>query len=45
MLFLDSKVKIGNNVTIKSFSHIRSHAEVENKVEIGPYARIRPNTI
>ena len=39
-----SNVKIGNNVTIKSFSHLES-CRIENKVEIGPYARIRPNTI
>ena len=38
------KVKIGNNVIIKSFSHLES-CKVENKVEIGPYARIRPNVI
>ena len=38
------KVKIGNNVTIKSFSHLEK-CEVENKVDIGPYARIRPGTI
>ncbi len=41
---IGSKVKIGNNVTIKSFSHLES-CKIENKVEIGPYARIRPNTI
>ena len=41
---IGSKVKIGNNVVIKSFSHLES-CEVENKVEIGPYARIRPDTI
>ena len=41
---IGSKVKIGNNVLIKSFSHLES-CRVENKVEIGPYARIRPNTI
>jgi UDP-N-acetylglucosamine diphosphorylase/glucosamine-1-phosphate N-acetyltransferase len=39
-----TKVQIGNNVIIKSFSHLES-CKVENKVEIGPYARIRPNTI
>ena len=39
-----SKVKIGNNVTIKSFSHLEN-CKIENKVEIGPYARIRPGTI
>ena len=39
-----SKVKIGNNVTIKSFSHLEN-CKIENKVDIGPYARIRPGTI
>ena len=39
-----SKVKIGNNVTIKSFSHLEN-CRVENKVDIGPYARIRPGVI
>ena len=39
-----SKVKIGNNVNIKSFSHLEN-CKIENKVEIGPYARIRPGTI
>ena len=38
------KVKIGNNVIIKSFSHLEA-CKIENKVEIGPYARIRPGTI
>ena len=41
---IGSKVKIGNNVIIKSFSHLES-CKIENKVEIGPYARIRPETI
>ena len=39
-----TKVKIGNNVTIKSFSHIEN-CKVENKVDIGPYARIRPGVV
>ena len=39
-----SKVKIGNNVTIKSFSHLEN-CKIENKVDIGPYARIRPGVI
>ena len=39
-----AKVKIGNNVTIKSFSHLEN-CKIENKVEVGPYARIRPGTI
>ena len=38
-----SKVTIGNNVVIKSFSHLE-RCKIENKVELGPYARIRPNT-
>ena len=37
------KVKIGNNVNIKSFSHLEN-CKIENKVDIGPYARIRPGT-
>ena len=43
-VFFGSKVKIGNNVTIKSFSHLEN-CKVENKVDIGPYARIRPGTV
>ena len=43
-VFFGSKVKIGNNVIIKSFSHLEN-CKLENKVEIGPYARIRPGTI
>ena len=39
-----SKVKIGNNSVIKAFSHLES-CKVENKVEVGPFARIRPDTI
>jgi len=38
------KVKIGDNVTIKSFSHLEN-CKVENKVDIGPYARVRPGSI
>jgi len=41
---IGKKVKIGNNVIIKSFSHLES-CKIENKVEIGPYARIRPDSI
>ena len=39
-----SKVKIGNNVRINSFSHLEN-CKIENNVKIGPYARIRPGTI
>ena len=42
-VIIGPKVKIGNNVTIKSFSHLEG-CKIENKVEIGPYARIRPET-
>tara|TARA_B110001452_G_scaffold60657_1_gene47334 strand:- start:631 stop:1254 length:624 start_codon:yes stop_codon:yes gene_type:complete len=38
------KVKIGNNVQINSFSHLEN-CKIENKVNIGPYARIRPGTV
>ena len=38
------KVRIGNNVTIKSFSHLEG-CQLENKVEVGPYARIRPGSV
>ena len=38
------KVKIGNNVIINSFSHLED-CKINNKVEIGPYARLRPGTI
>jgi len=41
---IGSKVRIGDNVIIKSFSYLET-CTIENKVEIGPYARIRPNTI
>ena len=40
---IGSKVRIGNNVTVKSFSHLEN-CKIENKVELGPYARIRPGT-
>ena len=41
---IGKKVKIENNVIIKSFSHLEN-CKIENKVEVGPYARIRPDTI
>ncbi len=37
-------VKIGNNVTISSFSHLEG-VKIYNNVKIGPYARIRPGVI
>ncbi len=38
------KVKIGNNVVIKSFSYLEGTV-IKNKVTIGPYTRLRPGTI
>ena len=40
---IGKKVKIGNNVTINSFSHLED-CKIRNKVEVGPYARLRPGT-
>ena len=40
---IGSKVKIGNNVIIKSFSHLEG-ARLEKNVTVGPYARIRPGS-
>ena len=40
---IGSKVKIGNNVTIKSFFHLEG-AKLERNVTVGPYARIRPGS-
>ena len=41
---IGEKVKIQNNVKIFSFSHLEK-VRVENRVNIGPYARLRPGTI
>ncbi len=41
---ISKKVQIGNNVTISSFSHLEG-VKVENNVNIGPYARLRPGAI
>jgi len=43
-VIIGEKVKIGNNVKINSFSHLEN-CKIKNKVNIGPYARIRPGTI
>jgi UDP-N-acetylglucosamine diphosphorylase/glucosamine-1-phosphate N-acetyltransferase len=37
------KVKIGDNVIVNSFSHLED-CKIKNKVEVGPYARLRPGT-
>ena len=41
---IGKKVKIYNNVTIYSFSHLEN-TKIENNVTVGPYARLRPGTI
>ena len=41
---IGKRVKIGNNVIINSFSHLED-CKIKNKVEVGPYARLRPGTI
>ncbi len=41
-VIFSKKVKIGNNVTIKAFSHLEG-VLVSDNVDIGPYARIRPD--
>jgi UDP-N-acetylglucosamine diphosphorylase/glucosamine-1-phosphate N-acetyltransferase len=38
------KVKIGNNVRIHSFCHLED-SRIENNVNLGPYARLRPGTV
>ena len=40
---IGKKVKIGNNVIINSFSHLED-CKIKSKVEVGPYARLRPGT-
>ena len=48
--FVDANVDIGKNVKILngaeiySFSHLEN-CKIENKVDIGPYARIRPGVV
>ena len=41
---IGTKVKIGDNSYIKSFTHIEG-TKIENNVVVGPYARLRPGTI
>ena len=40
---IGKKVKFGSNVEVLSFSHLEG-ATIEDKVKIGPYARIRPGS-
>ena len=41
---ISDNVSIGNNVRILSFSHLEG-VKIENNVNVGPYARLRPGTI
>ena len=41
---IGSKVKIGDNACIKSFTHIEG-TKIEKNVVVGPYARLRSGTI
>ena len=41
---ISENVSIGNNVRILSFSHLEG-VKIENNVNIGPYARLRPGTV
>ena len=41
---ISDNVSVGNNVRILSFSHLEG-VKIENNVNIGPYARLRPGTI
>ncbi len=41
---IGTKVKIGDNSYIKSFTHIEG-TKIENNVVVGPYARLRSGTI
>jgi len=43
-VIISKNVKIGNNVNILSFSHMEG-VKIENDVNVGPYARIRPGAI
>jgi bifunctional UDP-N-acetylglucosamine pyrophosphorylase/glucosamine-1-phosphate N-acetyltransferase len=42
-VFFGPRVQVGDNVTIKAFSHLED-ARVGNAVIMGPYARLRPGT-
>ena len=41
---IGKKVKIYNNVTIHSFTHLEN-TKIENNVSVGPYARLRPGSV
>ena len=41
---ISDNVSVGNNVKILSFSHLEG-VKIENNVNVGPYARLRPGTV
>ena len=41
---IGKKVKINNNVTISSFSHLEN-VRIDKNVNVGPFARLRPGTV
>ena len=41
---IGKKVKINNNVTIGSFSHLEN-VRIDKNVNVGPFARLRPGTV
>ena len=41
---ISENVSIGDNVRILSFSHLEG-VKIENNVNVGPYARLRPGTV
>ena len=41
---ISDKVSVGSNVRILSFSHLEG-VKIENNVNVGPYARLRPGTV
>ena len=41
---ISENVSIGNNVRILSFSHLEG-VKIENNINVGPYARLRPGTV
>ncbi len=43
-VIIDNNVSIGDNVRILSFSHLEG-VNIENNVNVGPYARLRPGTV
>ena len=43
-VFISENVSVGNNVRILSFSHLEG-VKIENNVNVGPYARLRPGTV